>query len=174
MKQKILNDIKEISKIKVTNFKEIENEEFITNMVLLACAEYIDKYNCGFMPFKLSLLGLQNMITCCINFLDDDNINLFTTLDRMLKLSDKENLFSKASYLLALIGFALSKFLVKYVQQLLWRAGNGNIHNASIDVGSHLGNFNFGDIFLQYSPKTPTQHLYIKWEKLFIFFEVIV
>lgn len=95
MKQKILNDIKEISKIKVTNFKEIENEEFITNMVLLACAEYIDKYNCGFMPFKLSLLGLQNMITCCINFLDDDNINLFTTLDRMLKLSDKENLFSR-------------------------------------------------------------------------------
>lgn len=58
----------------------------------------------------------------------------------------KENLFSKISYFLVLIGFALSKFLIKCVQQLLWHTGDGTIHNASIDVGSHLGNFNFGDI----------------------------
>lgn len=95
MKQKIIDDIKNISKIKVTNFKDIENEELITNLVLLSCAEYIDKYNCGFLPFKLSILGLQNMITCCINFLNEDKINLFTVLDKMIKLSNKDNIFSR-------------------------------------------------------------------------------
>ena len=94
MKKQIIDDINNISKIKVTNFKDIPNEEFVTKLTLLAAAEFLDKYNCGFLPFKLSIAGLHNMLSTSINFLDDDNINFYSMLNKMIKLSNEINTFS--------------------------------------------------------------------------------
>lgn len=94
MKKELQLNLKEISKIKVTNFKLIEEEEILTTYILFATAEYIDKYNCGFLPLQNNLSGVQNFITLCLNFLNDDNINYFYVINKILKGKEKENIFS--------------------------------------------------------------------------------
>lgn len=90
---KLTNNINEISKIKVTNFKDIPNEGFITNIFLLLCIEFIENYNCGFLPVKNNINGLQNFITLCINA-HDENINFLETLNFMVKCKNKDNKFT--------------------------------------------------------------------------------
>lgn len=90
---KIKQDIQNISKIKVTNFKTIDNEEMVTNVLLLLCLEYIEKYNNGFLPFKKNINGLLNMITCCLNFLDEKNQNFLEILNSLIELKEKENTY---------------------------------------------------------------------------------
>ena len=90
---KIRQDIQNISKVKVTNFIQIDNEEMVTNVLLLLCLEYIEKYNNGFLPFNKNINGLLNMITCCINFLDDKEQNLLDILDLLKELKEKDNTY---------------------------------------------------------------------------------
>lgn len=90
---KIKQDIQNISKIKVTNFKTIDNEEMATNVLLLLCLEYIEKYNNGFLPFNKNINGLLNMITCCLNFLDEKNQNFLEILNSLIELKEKENTY---------------------------------------------------------------------------------
>lgn len=90
---KLVNHTKEIAKIKIPNFKDIPNENLVTDLLLLSCAEFIEEYNCGFLPLKSNINGLQNFITMCINLLDED-INLLRDLSFMLKYKNKENRFS--------------------------------------------------------------------------------
>lgn len=89
---KLREEIKEISKIKLTNFKKIENEELVTNLILLACENFIEEENFE-LPLKPNLNGLQNIITICINALDED-INLLKSINYMLKIKNKDNKFS--------------------------------------------------------------------------------
>lgn len=61
------------------------------------------------------------------------------------RLIFKERLFPIFSYIILMLGYISTKIVVSIVQKTLWTSDINRLHNASIDVSSHLGNFDLSD-----------------------------